>query len=214
MLLVLICIPFWICYIISTRCQCEYWLDDDFIDRNEIKITRKTPKKTKHRIKVWSYHIIKRVIQLLWCLNRFNLVTKIILLNWMVYASRKNINVHIKRLFGHVSIYCKQFWHQYYHHSSRCMYIIPPTSSRNEFNFLPFIPLPKKNIETGIACSSRQVSKRASEWVRLWLKSQCRFSMETGDTDALLIQFSKIVFSLETRKTTRNIDADADKFAI
>lgn len=38
--------------------------------------------------------------------------------------------------------------------------------------------------------------------------------METGDTDALLIQFSEIVFSLETRKTTRNIDADTDKFAI
>lgn len=106
------------------------------------KNNKKNTKNTKHQIKVWSYHIIKRVIQLLWCLNRFNLVTKIILLNWMVYASRKNINVHIKRLFGHVSIYCKQFWHQYYHHSSRCMYIIPPTSSRNEFNFLPFIPLP------------------------------------------------------------------------
>lgn len=161
-------------------------------------------------------HWIKRAIWLLSCLNRFNLVAKIILLNWMVYATKKHkcpyqkaiwtcINLLQTILTSILSSFIKMYTY---------MYIIPPTSSRNEFNFLPFIPLPKKNIETGIACSSKQVSKRASEWVRLWLKSQCRFSMETGDTDALLIQFSKIVFSLETRKTTRNIDADADKFAI
>lgn len=110
-------------------------------------------------------HWIKRATWLLSCLNRFNLVAKIILLNWMVYASRKNINVRIKRLFGHVSIYCKQFWHQYYHHSSRCMYIIPPTSSRNEFNFLPFIPLPKKhwNGYRVFEQASKQTSKRVSQ---------------------------------------------------